>query len=76
MRSKGGEGGRSEKWDKVLQAQKKDPGTSFHIGVCDVAAADLRKRAGKHKLQLIGASCDRWIIYVTSALAELPFNRC
>lgn len=43
MRSKGREGGRL---DKVFQAPK-DASTSFHVGVSNVAASDLRKGAGK-----------------------------
>lgn len=40
-------GARSGTWDKAFQAQKEDPSTSFHVGVCDVAASDVRKGAGK-----------------------------
>lgn len=69
VRSKGREGGRSGKWDKVFQAQKKDPCTSFYVSVCDVAASDLREGTRKQRLQLTGASCDHWIIYVSPSFS-------
>lgn len=51
--------------DRHFQAQT-DPSSSFHVGVCDAAASDPRRAAGKHKAQPISASGDHWIIYVPS----------